>query len=102
MSPLSITPILTLAGHPVSWAATLAEGGFVGGVRELMELSNSGWLLTAGVIVFCVGAKSIVAIVRSVSQERTRREIAAFIAEGSMTPEQGERLLKSGTSSRNC
>ena len=28
------------------------------------------------------------------SRERTRREIAAYIAEGSMTPEQGERLLR--------
>jgi hypothetical protein len=30
----------------------------------------------------------------SISRERTRREIAAYIAEGSMTPEQGERLMK--------
>lgn len=102
MNPSSIAPISAFATLPCSWAATLAEGGFVSGVRDLMEVSNSGWLLTAGVIVFCVGMKSIVAIVRSVSQERTRREIAAFIAEGSMTPEQGERLLKSGTTSRNC
>lgn len=28
------------------------------------------------------------------NRERSRREIAAYIAEGSMTPEQGERLLK--------
>lgn len=30
------------------------------------------------------------------ARERTRREIAAYIAEGSMTPEQGEKLLKAG------
>lgn len=102
MNPLTTTLPSMLAHLPMQGASTLADGGFVGGVRELMEVSSSGWLLTAGVIVFCVGAKSIVSIVRSVSQERTRREIAAFIAEGSMTPEQGERLLKSGTSSRNC
>ena len=29
-------------------------------------------------------------------KEITRREIAAYIAEGSMTPEQGERLLVAG------
>ncbi len=38
--------------------------------------------------------------IRRVSQtnarEKTRREIAAYIAEGSMTPEEGERLLKAG------
>lgn len=31
---------------------------------------------------------------QAMSQERTRREIAAYIAEGSMRPEQGERLLR--------
>jgi len=29
-------------------------------------------------------------------RESTRREIAAYIAEGSMTPEEGERLLRAG------
>ena len=53
--------------------------------------------------VFVVGgAIAIVAIVfttlssilKTRARERTRREIAAYIAEGSMTPEQGERILK--------
>ena len=38
--------------------------------------------------------------VRRVSQtnacEKTKREIAAYVAEGSMTPEEGERLIKAG------
>lgn len=29
-------------------------------------------------------------------REESRREIAAYIAEGSMTPEQGERLMQAG------
>lgn len=29
-------------------------------------------------------------------REQTRREIAAYVAEGSMTSEEGERLLKAG------
>jgi hypothetical protein len=29
-------------------------------------------------------------------REKSRREIAAYIAEGAMTPEQGERLMQSG------
>lgn len=49
-----------------------------------------------------VGAVAIVAIVgayitrmvTTYSRERSRREIAAYIAEGSMTPEQGERLMR--------
>ncbi|MEO1128366.1 MAG: hypothetical protein AAFX05_01515 [Planctomycetota bacterium] len=34
------------------------------------------------------------AIVQTRSRQRTAREIAAYIAEGSMTPEQGESLLR--------
>jgi hypothetical protein len=50
-------------------------------------------LISVG-IVAVVGIKTIGATIRSVSRERTRREIAAYIAEGSMSPEQGERLMK--------
>lgn len=35
-------------------------------------------------------------VLRTLARERTRREIAAYIAEGSITPEQGERLFKAG------
>lgn len=31
-------------------------------------------------------------------QEQTKREIAAYIAEGSMTPEEGERIIRAGPS----
>jgi len=40
-------------------------------------------------------------IVRT-SRERTKREVAAYIAEGSMTPEQGERLLRAGARQDMC
>jgi len=52
--------------------------------------------LIASGIVLIVLIKSFARIVTGVATERTRREIAAYIAEGSMTPEQGERLLASG------
>jgi hypothetical protein len=52
-------------------------------------------LIFAG-IVCVVGIRSLASVIRGVARERTRREIAAFIAEGSMTPEQGERLMKAG------
>lgn len=32
-------------------------------------------------------------------REETRREVAAYVAEGSMTPEQAERLLRAGAKS---
>ncbi len=53
-------------------------------------------LLIAGGVVIIVALKTLASVTRSVSREHTRREIAAYIAEGSMTPEQGERLMRSG------
>ena len=41
-------------------------------------------------------------MVVSSNVEKSRREIAAYIAEGSMTPEDGERLLKAGKSESRC
>lgn len=52
-------------------------------------------LVTTGVVLVVL-FRSVVGIVAAVSKERTRREIAAYIAEGSMTPEQGEKLMKAG------
>jgi hypothetical protein len=65
----------------------------------LMKMLDSDVLvpLVAGAaVVLVVMAKSIASVLRTQSREKTRREIAAYIAEGSMTPEQGERLMKSG------
>lgn len=53
-------------------------------------------LLIGGGIVLVSLFKTVAGVIKSVARERTRREIAAFIAEGSMTPEQGERLMKAG------
>lgn len=52
--------------------------------------------MIAGGIVAIVAIKGMTKMVGKISAERTRREVAAYIAEGSMTPEQGERLLNSG------
>ncbi len=52
--------------------------------------------LIASAIVLIVIVKSIASMASNISAERTRREIAAYIAEGSMSPEQGERLLSTG------
>jgi len=66
----------------------------------LNRLCNEGILIpfmVGSFIVLGVLIGTIGRTVRFSSRERTRREIAAFIAEGSMTPEQGERLLKAGS-----
>lgn len=43
--------------------------------------------------------KTITMIVTSMGREKSRREIAAYIAEGSISPEQGERLMKADVDS---
>jgi hypothetical protein len=50
-------------------------------------------VLIAGVFTVQVLANGLVQLVRAIGRERTRREIAAYVADGNMTPEQGERLL---------
>jgi hypothetical protein len=57
-------------------------------------------VLIAGSIILIVGMKALAGVFKTFARERTRREIAAFIAEGSMSPEQGERLMKAG--SKDC
>ena len=56
-------------------------GGTIGGVVALTAI--------------ILGTRQNVKIAKE--REVTRREIAAYIAEGSMSPEQGERLLIAGS-----
>jgi hypothetical protein len=46
--------------------------------------------------------RAITAIFTTAMRERSRREIAAYIAEGSMSPEQGERLMRSEVNNQMC
>jgi len=56
--------------------------------------------LVAGAILVGMFIRNVARVFTGVSRERTKREIAAYVAEGSMTPEQGERILKAGD--RRC
>lgn len=64
---------------------------------ELMNIfashDNLAMLLVASVFALAIVGHTIRSVVTSITRERTRREIAAYIAEGSMSPEQGERLM---------
>lgn len=57
---------------------------------------NMFWITVIVVVVVTTGMQSIRSIMVTQARERTRREIAAYIAEGSMTPEHGERLMQAG------
>lgn len=65
-----------------------------------MDFSNANLIPIVGIIAGCsVGAISIIfgcmyAISNRRQREQSRREIAAYVAEGSMTPQDAERILK--------
>ena len=75
-------------------------GGVMSGydVMELLLENEERLFLVGAIVVFglWITVAAVVKVAVSMGQERTKREIAAYIAEGSMSPEQGERLIKSG------
>ncbi len=54
------------------------------------------WAVIGVIAVVAILGGYITRIVTTSARERSRREIAAYIAEGSMSPEQGERLMRAG------
>ena len=58
----------------------------------------AGTIIAVTAIVFGTVKKMVV----SSNVEKSRREIAAYIAEGSMSPEDGERLLSAGKNDSRC
>lgn len=54
------------------------------------------WLALGTVAVVAILAHMVVRSISTSQRERSRREIAAYIAEGSISPEQGEKLMDAG------
>ena len=65
-------------------------------MHELVETACRYWPMTliAGCFMLGMVLRTFQSVVTSSSRERSRREIAAYIAEGTLTPDQGERLLR--------
>jgi hypothetical protein len=76
--------MITLAQHACGLLAMNLEG------------NNLMWVVGGGIAMTAIIAGAIKSVVASNTRERSRREIAAYIAEGSMTPDQGEKLMKAG------
>lgn len=57
---------------------------------------NMFWLVIGSIAIISIISGAVTSAHKTSKRERTRREIAAYIAEGSMTPEQGERLMNAG------
>lgn len=59
-------------------------------------------VVIAGSIVIISITKHVASVFKNQAREKSRREIAAYIAEGSMTPEQGERLMRADSRPRHA
>ena len=66
------------------------------GLDLLLQKDVLFWIVGGGIAVTWILAATIASMAKTLSREKTRREIAAYIAEGAMTPEQGEKLMKAG------
>ena len=72
-----------------------------GNVGELIS-QNFFWFTIGGIACLSIVAGTIKSVVASLARERSRREIAAYIAEKAMTPEEGERLMAAGRNGKTC
>lgn len=61
-------------------------------------LANNMYVVVVAIICLAVVANSLfralTEVLTSFARERSRREIAAYIAEGTLSPDQGERIMK--------
>ncbi|MEQ8315816.1 MAG: hypothetical protein RIE77_08055 [Phycisphaerales bacterium] len=63
-------------------------------IQEIVREGGVFWIVGGAIAIIAIVFGIVGSTVKSVSREKTRREIAAYIAEGSMTPEQGEKLMR--------
>ena len=72
-------------------------------MHEVLNLlADHMYVVVIAVISLAVLANSLIRAVTTIvdtqAKERSRREIAAYVAEGSLSPEQGERLVRADVS----
>ena len=80
---------------------TLAEAsGFILESNHIVAIVVVGAGILAGIVAIIAGA--VASTHKTKVQEESRREVAAYVAEGSMTPEDAERLLNAGPKQRSC
>ena len=63
-------------------------------IKSIFDDGNLFWIVGGTIAIIAIVFGAISSMIKSVAREKTRREIAAYIAEGSMTPEQGEKLMR--------
>lgn len=67
------------------------------GGQVIVVMAVAGGLIIA--IISIIG-NFVMKAKRSADLTRTQREIAAYVAEGSMTPEEGERLMRAASEAK--
>lgn len=60
------------------------------------------WPVIGGIVFVAIIGHTVRSIVSSVQREKSRREIAAYIAEGSMSADQGQKLMAAETPQRKA
>lgn len=65
-------------------------------MSRIFDDGNLIFIIGGSIAIIAIVFNAIKSIVTAGARERSRREIAAYIAEGSMTPEQGEKLMNAG------
>jgi len=58
--------------------------------------NNFFWVAILGIVVVTSLKTAAVGVVRSREREQTKRELAAYVAEGSMTAEEARRIADAG------
>jgi hypothetical protein len=64
------------------------EQGIAANLDEVVFFSIAGLVL-----IFLIIFTAVASMVKSSNREKTRRELAAYVAEGTITPQDAERLL---------
>jgi len=67
---------------------------------EVIPLTAIAGGITVALVSIVVGG--IGGTLKTKQREQTKREVAAYVAEGSMTPDEAERLLKAGAPAGGC
>ncbi len=81
----------------------LDPGSLALGLLTLADSNKEIVFITMGTVgLVWILSATFSGVLKTRARERSRREIAAYIAEGSMTPEQGERLMRAGMEEDEC
>ncbi len=62
----------------------------------LADTSEMFWIVGGTIAVIAILCGTICTIAKTSARERSRRELAAYIAEGSISAAEGERLMNAG------